>query len=305
MKLYRQKLFSSLGSDVVFEFLGRLSGFIHRAKTLHWSAKGKDIHEYLDGFWKELYEFQDTVAEGWMGIEGKISDPFSIPCVPADELYPMDFIREVETRVLDFYNLLPADDPRYKGLSGEVEGFIQEIEKYKYLFGLCYGEEGEKEFSEKRSKSEKLEDAVNIAGTGVAGLGLVEALRYGKAKNKLAGELKSAKDMEKTLEAGKDLKKVGKLDIKKSKIEDKINKLKAKYGEISEKDLESALKDGKYLREDTAKTLKEFNNSTVGKTLRREKRTKAALITSAGLLAAGTGLGIYNKAKKKKSNKDK
>ena len=55
MKLYRQKLFSSLGSDVVFEFLGRLSGFIHRAKTLHWSAKGKDIHEYLDGFWKSLY----------------------------------------------------------------------------------------------------------------------------------------------------------------------------------------------------------------------------------------------------------
>lgn len=148
MKLYRQKLFSSLGSDVVYEFLGRLSGFIHRAKTLHWSAKGKDIHEYLDGFWKSLYEFQDTVAEGWMGIEGKISDPFEIPCIPADELYPLDFIREVEKRVLDFYNLIPADDPRYKGLSGETESFIQEIEKYKYLFGLCYGNaEEEKRFS--------------------------------------------------------------------------------------------------------------------------------------------------------------
>jgi uncharacterized protein (DUF433 family) len=179
-----------------------------------------------------------------------------------------------------------------------VESFIQTIEKYKYLFGLCT----EKEFSE---KSEKLEDAANIAGTGVASLSLIEALRYGAAKNKLAGEYKTAEEMEKALEAGRDLKKAGKLDIKKSRIEDKINKLKEKRGKITEKELKSALKNGKYIREDRIKTLREFNNSTVGKTLRREKGTKAALITSAGLLAAGTGLGMYNKAKKKKTNKDK
>lgn len=298
MKLYRQRLFSDLDSSVVLQYLGRLSGFISRAKSLHWGARGKDIHEYLDGLWKELYEFQDTVAEGFMGIGGQFAAQ-DIPYIPADEkINPQAFIKEVEDKTLEFYNLLPADDPRYKGLSGEVESFIQTIEKYKYLFGLCT----EKEFSE---KSEKLEDAANIAGTGVASLSLIEALRYGAAKNKLAGEYKTAEEMEKALEAGRDLKKAGKLDIKKSRIEDKINKLKEKRGKITEKELKSALKNGKYIREDRIKTLREFNNSTVGKTLRREKGTKAALITSAGLLAAGTGLGMYNKAKKKKTNKDK
>lgn len=137
MKLYRQRLFSDLSPDVLLQFLGRLSGFISRAKSLHWGASGKDIHEYLDDFWKELYEFQDTVAEGYMGIAGKLSAK-DIPYIPAEERSdPQAFIHEVESKTLEFYNLLPADDPRYKGLAGEVESFIQAIEKYKYLFGLC------------------------------------------------------------------------------------------------------------------------------------------------------------------------
>ena len=293
MKLYRQRLFSDLDPSIVLQYLGRLSGFISRAKSLHWGAHGKDIHEYLDDLWKELYEFQDTVAEGFMGISGQFAAQ-DVPYLPAEEkTNPQKFIHEVEDRTLEFYNLLPADDPRYKGLCGETESFIQTIEKYKYLFGLCT----EKEFSE---KSEKLEKAINIAGTGAAGLGLVEAIRYGAAMNKLAGEYETAEKMREALEAGKDLRKAGRLDIKKSKIEDKISKLKAKRGKISEKELKEALKNEKYIRGDRIKKLREFNTSTVGKTLRREKGTRAALITSAGLLAAGTGLGIYNRAKKKK-----
>lgn len=137
MKLLRQKLFSSLDPDIVLEFLGRLSGFISRAKSLHWAAKGKDIHEYLDGLWKELYEFQDTVAEGFMGISGQFASQ-EVPYLPAEEKTdPQAFIREVESRTLEFYEKLPAEDPRYKGLTGETESFIQTIEKYKYLFGLC------------------------------------------------------------------------------------------------------------------------------------------------------------------------
>ena len=239
-----------------------------------------------------------------MGIEGKISDPFDIPCIPADELYPMDFIREVEKRTLDFYNLIPADDPRYKGLSGETESFIQEIEKYKYLFGLCYGEEGEKEFSEKKSKSEKLEDAVNVAGTGVAGLGLVESIRYGKAKNKLAGEYKTAEEMNKALREGERAVKLTKLQIPKTRAEDLVGKIKYKEGNISKERLERILDAGKNTRKDVRKFFLSKPETTLEKTIRRGNRTKAALLTSAGLLAAGTGLGIYNKAKDKKKNKN-
>ena len=134
MKLYRQKLYSSLGTDMVKQFLGRLSGFIHKAKSLHWAASGKDIHEYLDEIWEETYKFQDTVAEGWMGIDGQLDS--DIPFLMPESDSPREFITELEDKVLEAYSWIP-DEPEYKGLCGEFESFIQTIEKYKYLFSLC------------------------------------------------------------------------------------------------------------------------------------------------------------------------
>jgi len=133
MKLKRQKLFSSLDTDQVKQFLGRLSGFVHKAKSLHWAASGKDIHEYLDEIWEETYKFQDTVAEGWMGINGQLDS--DVPFLMPESNTPEEFIQELEEKVLDCYRLLD-DDPKYQGLKGEFESFIQTIEKYKYLFGL-------------------------------------------------------------------------------------------------------------------------------------------------------------------------
>lgn len=133
MKLKRQKLFSDIDSDIVKQFLGRLSGFVHKAKSLHWAARGKDIHEYLDDIWEETYKFQDTVAEGWMGISGQLDS--DIPFLMPESNTPAEFIHELEEKVLDCYRLLD-DEPKYQGLKGEFESFIQTIEKYKYLFGL-------------------------------------------------------------------------------------------------------------------------------------------------------------------------
>lgn len=136
MILRRQKLFATtLEPDIIKQFLGHLSGFIHTAKVLHWAANGKDIHEYLDQIWEETYKFQDTMAEGWMGINGQLDS--DVPYLPTNANTPHDFILELEEKVQEFYALLPDDDDRWKGLKGEVESFIQTVEKYKYLFGLC------------------------------------------------------------------------------------------------------------------------------------------------------------------------
>ena len=177
MKIYRQRLFSMIDPSIVSRFLGVLGGFIFKAKVLHWAAKGKDIHEYLDAFWKLLYEFQDAVAEGWMGIGGKFSAS-EIGFVASESDEPREFIHEVEEKVLDFYELLP-DDPRFKGLSGEVEGFIQEIQKYKYLFGLCYENSSEeREFSDDEKKKRNiLGGTVVLGGSAVAGRGLSDKLK--------------------------------------------------------------------------------------------------------------------------------
>ena len=135
MKLKRQKLFSALDPEIIKQFLGRLSGFVHKAKSLHWAADGKDIHEYLDEIWEATYKFQDTVAEGYMGIDGKLDSDIPF-LMPSDSNSPDGFIHELEFQVTDYYRTLP-DDPKFSGLRGEFESFIQTIEKYKYLFSLC------------------------------------------------------------------------------------------------------------------------------------------------------------------------
>lgn len=174
MILKRQKLYSALDPEIIKQFLGRLSGFVHKAKSLHWAADGKDIHEYLDEIWEATYKFQDTVAEGYMGIDGKIDS--NIPfLMPNDSNTPEKFIKELEFQVIDYYRLFD-DDPKYSGLRGEFESFIQTIEKYKYLFGLCE----EKEFSEKEGKGkEAAKTGVVLAGSG--------ALIYGGKKLKKSG----------------------------------------------------------------------------------------------------------------------
>jgi len=260
MKLYRQRLFSDLDSSVVLQYLGRLSGFISRAKSLHWGARGKDIHEYLDGLWKELYEFQDTIAEGFMGIGGQFTAQ-EVPYIPADEkINPQAFIREVEEKTLEFYNLLPADDPRYKGLSGETESFIQTIEKYKYLFGLCNENKEERNFSEKSKIKPDKKDwtALGLGAAGIVGgsmlknkgedLGqvkLVKEANIGALKAKRGtlkllqkasrDEMKAATDKEVYKKAADKFDKLGESIEKKTKEIAESEKLAKKLGKKSRK----------------------------------------------------------------------
>ena len=300
MKLIRQKLFSMIDPSIVSRFLGVLGGFIFKAKVLHWAAKGKDIHEYLDAFWKLLYDFQDTIAEGWMGIGGKFSAS-DIGFVAAESDEPRKFIREVEEKVLDFYELLP-DDPRFKGLSGEVEGFIQEIQKYKYLFSLCYDNprSEEKEFSKKKSKSEKLEDAALIGGTAAAGIGIVKSRKYKKELKNFLEESGTAERAIDRINKTKDAKRKLKLSKVQTKLEDKLARIKEKTGEITEKQRDLILDTGINSRKDISKELNRLKETAEGKLIRKKRGVTAAALTAAGLLAASEGFGRYNRSKRKK-----
>jgi hypothetical protein len=70
-----------------------------------------------------------------MGILGKMQ-PNVIKGIPSDALNAMDFIEEVRTNTLAFYDKIPQETV-YVGIKSECETFIQEINQYRYLFGLC------------------------------------------------------------------------------------------------------------------------------------------------------------------------
>lgn len=122
-------------SEFFINFLNRLEGWKTKCKNLHWAAPKRNIHKYLDEFLGIIEEYQDGLAEGYMGILGKMQ-PNAIKGIASDALNAIDFIDEVRGATVVFYDKIPKDTV-YKGITSECETFIQNINKYKYLFGLC------------------------------------------------------------------------------------------------------------------------------------------------------------------------
>lgn len=122
-------------SQMFIDFLNKLEGWKTKCKNLHWAAPKKNIHVYLDDFLEILSDYQDGLAEGYMGILGKMQ-PNVIKGTPSEVLNAFDFISEVKYSTITFYESLPKDTI-YKGIASECETFIQNINKYDYLFHLC------------------------------------------------------------------------------------------------------------------------------------------------------------------------
>lgn len=123
------------GSQFFINFLNQLEGWKTKCKNLHWAAPKKNIHIYLDEFLDILSDYQDGLAEGYMGILGKMQ-PNVIKGTASNALNAIDFIEEVKAGTLSFYDKIPQETV-YKGITSECETLIQNINKYRYLFGLC------------------------------------------------------------------------------------------------------------------------------------------------------------------------
>jgi len=117
------------------EYLNKLEGFKTKGKNLHWAAPKKNVHEYLDSLISEIGEFQDGIAEDYMGINGQFQ-PNVLKGCESQALNAFDFINELSCATECFYNMIP-ECVCYAGIKSETETFIHTLNKYKYLFKLC------------------------------------------------------------------------------------------------------------------------------------------------------------------------
>ena len=122
------------GSQFFIEFLNKLEGWKTKCKNLHWAAPKKNIHVYLDEFLDILSDYQDGLAEGYQGILGKMQ-PNAIEGIKSNALDAYSLIAEVKAGTIAFYDKIPKETI-YKGIASECETFIQNINKYDYLFHL-------------------------------------------------------------------------------------------------------------------------------------------------------------------------
>jgi len=121
--------------SLFLRFISKIEGWKTRTKNLHWAAPRKNIHEYLDSFLDILSDYQDGLAEGYMGILGHMS-PLDINGIQCNAENAQDLITEVFNDTCDFYESIP-DSPAFSGIKSECETFIQNLSKYSYLFDLC------------------------------------------------------------------------------------------------------------------------------------------------------------------------
>lgn len=122
-------------SQKFINFINQIEGWKTKCKNLHWAAPKKNIHVYLDDFLAVLSDYQDSLAEGYMGILGQMA-PNAVKGIPCECLNAIDFINEVKVKTVEFYDSLPTETI-YKGIASECETFIQNINKFHYLFSLC------------------------------------------------------------------------------------------------------------------------------------------------------------------------
>lgn len=122
-------------SQKFINFINQIEGWKTKCKNLHWAAPKKNIHVYLDDFLDVLSDYQDSLAEGYMGILGQMA-PNAVKGIPCECLNAIDFINEVRVKTVEFYDSLPTETV-YKGITSECETFIQNINKFHYLFSLC------------------------------------------------------------------------------------------------------------------------------------------------------------------------
>ena len=122
-------------SQKFINFINQIEGWKTKCKNLHWAAPKKNIHVYLDDFLDILSDYQDSLAEGYMGILGQMA-PNAVKGIPCECLNAIDFINEVKVKTVEFYDSLPTETI-YKGIASECETFIQNINKFHYLFSLC------------------------------------------------------------------------------------------------------------------------------------------------------------------------
>ena len=76
-----------------------------------------------------------TWDKKFKGVDRKMQ-PNVIKGTPSNALNAFDFISEVKSATIAFYDKIPQETI-YKGITSECETFIQNINKYDYLFHLC------------------------------------------------------------------------------------------------------------------------------------------------------------------------
>lgn len=121
--------------------LNKLEGYKTRVKNMHWSAKflpyreTQELHEDLDDVLSLISDYQDTIAENYMGLFGNLPLGF-LNGVQPDSNDPLEVIDDIITTLRNFHSM-HRDNVAYTGMVNATEDLLEQLPVKKYLIQLC------------------------------------------------------------------------------------------------------------------------------------------------------------------------
>lgn len=133
----------------ILDYINKLEGGKTNIKQLHWNAKNLPQHQLCDDIAEKIAEHQDKISE----VEQSISGKFKIgelkgTTAPTSSL--MGFIKAIISDAKDFYAKLQNEGDEYIGMRSDVESFLSDMQRFKYLA----------DFTVKESLKERLRDKI-------------------------------------------------------------------------------------------------------------------------------------------------
>ena len=124
------------------DFINFLEGTKIICKAQHWNSVNLNVkdkrgaHIYLDELLTIISNTQDSIAESSQGIFGTYLNSENVKGKDLNYLKePNDLINTLESNTYSFYKIL-IEENEFMGIKSEIEVFILNIQKYKFLFNL-------------------------------------------------------------------------------------------------------------------------------------------------------------------------
>lgn len=128
-------------SDPIQTYLNKLEGYKTRVKNIHWAAKllpyneKESAHVKLDEIFDELGDYQDSIAEVYMGSFHKSLPMGFLKGILPDTNDPLELIEMLRGDLVLFHSQ-HKDDMMYIGMINSTEDFIQTLDNKRYLTDL-------------------------------------------------------------------------------------------------------------------------------------------------------------------------
>lgn len=128
-------------------YINKLEGYKTAIKSMHWDATNMSEHKLWDDIASAVSDIQDNVSEMAQGIYGQISKNTLKP-----ETYNVSsqqqFLNDILSSTKEFYQSIKEGDD-YIGIRSEIEAFIGEVNKFKYLMDITLKEDFKRNFKKR------------------------------------------------------------------------------------------------------------------------------------------------------------